>query len=1039
MIRRRASGRRHGRRAQRGVVLLALVLVLMVASSYVLIANLNTPQQRETERAIETQRALRMARDALLNYAVTYPDLNDRDDRGPGYLPCPDQGPNTTPSPVPTTYEDSLNDGTQESNCSESTGSALGRLPLKDIGLADLRDGAGERLWYAVSENFQYNQEDGYLINSEVPSGTIRVDSDEDIVAVIIAPGEALESQTARRGTDETTALLARDLYTVAGQYLEGDNALVGTGNAVYVTDYESGDFNDTVLAITRAELMEVVEQRVVNEVRGLLETYRDSYDAFPWVAPYADPKAGPRLVTGTHTGSDDSTTLLEDSDADFMAAGVAVNDVVWNMTDGSRGTVTAVTTNSLTIDDGLYFGTDNDFDRIDSDSDTSNHKDRYVVLLQNPAALYSGTAGAGSYNLFVRDSGGDFIVRGIRQGDIIDNLSDGSSGIVDTVQSNVLKLKSLTGGSISSFRSGHTFRIRSTLGRATAGSGVTTLVDAQADFTTAGIAAGDLLHNITTGAYALVDNVVSSTTLTVSDAVVDPDLTPGFAQDDFYEIARYNGDPDTASGQIPFHVPGQPFRTDLLLTWSTTAASGHVVTALQSNANSNYNTGRTNWASRTTGYADEVDVDDAVCLWLGKAVVSCRGTAVVGDYFTGTATTVTPVGSLVQIDNGGAVSYTNNGVGIGARVTTSGSEGIVHARTTSTLNVASVDGLPAFSIGAGEQFRAQVPSERCPNATYCPIPASPTSTSYTAGSGTDTATRTVCVDSWTGVDFQSAPTEVEVGDVIRRNSFTYDNPIGRVESVPSALCLVYTALAGGTVTTIPTDATFRVYSDFVDQRRYTFDLQLSGSYTTLADAGRRTRTVVDTTLKGDATNPFVTLEDTDEDGNVLGRTTVTVPVSGASGNITVSNIDFQWYEDDGDDDDGDGNDHDGDIDGIELPSWFIANRWHELIYISYSSELEPGGTGTCTSGVDCLTLWIDKDGEATTGEAAGFERRYTDRQAVVLLAGSELQNIDVQQDRTSGLFNSYFEEDNSDLDAVFETRLDSTLINDRAASVTAD
>ena len=63
---------------------------------------------------------------------------------GPGYLPCPDLD----------------DDGWAESTCGSQNGDSgqaqrLGRLPWKTLGLADLRDGSGERLWYAVSSKYK--------------------------------------------------------------------------------------------------------------------------------------------------------------------------------------------------------------------------------------------------------------------------------------------------------------------------------------------------------------------------------------------------------------------------------------------------------------------------------------------------------------------------------------------------------------------------------------------------------------------------------------------------------------------------------------------------------------------------------------------------------------------------------------------------------------------------------------------------------------------------------------------------------------------
>ena len=63
---------------------------------------------------------------------------------GPGYLPCPDLD----------------NDGWAEATCGSQNGDSgqaerLGRLPWKTLGLPDLRDGYGERLWYAVSSKYK--------------------------------------------------------------------------------------------------------------------------------------------------------------------------------------------------------------------------------------------------------------------------------------------------------------------------------------------------------------------------------------------------------------------------------------------------------------------------------------------------------------------------------------------------------------------------------------------------------------------------------------------------------------------------------------------------------------------------------------------------------------------------------------------------------------------------------------------------------------------------------------------------------------------
>jgi hypothetical protein len=95
----------------------------------------------EQHRLRATERALAQAREALLAYAADRP-IDAR--VGPGYLPCPDLD----------------DDGWAEATCGSLAGQLgqeqrLGRLPWKTLGLPDLRDGHGERLWYAVSTRYK--------------------------------------------------------------------------------------------------------------------------------------------------------------------------------------------------------------------------------------------------------------------------------------------------------------------------------------------------------------------------------------------------------------------------------------------------------------------------------------------------------------------------------------------------------------------------------------------------------------------------------------------------------------------------------------------------------------------------------------------------------------------------------------------------------------------------------------------------------------------------------------------------------------------
>ena len=121
---------------QRGIALLALAVILALVAVTALTAAI-ARTATGPRRAAASDPALATAREALIAHATSRP-LDEI--VGPGYLPCPDLD----------------DDGWAESTCGSLTGETgqwqrLGRLPWKTLGLPDLRDAFGERLWYAVS------------------------------------------------------------------------------------------------------------------------------------------------------------------------------------------------------------------------------------------------------------------------------------------------------------------------------------------------------------------------------------------------------------------------------------------------------------------------------------------------------------------------------------------------------------------------------------------------------------------------------------------------------------------------------------------------------------------------------------------------------------------------------------------------------------------------------------------------------------------------------------------------------------------------
>ncbi len=128
------------RARQRGSAFLLAMLLVFAAVGVVLAVEL-AASSTAAQRDRVSDRALAQAREALIAYAADRP-INAS--VGPGYLPCPDLD----------------DDGWAEATCGSQNGDSgqserLGRLPWKTLGLPDLRDGSGERLWYAVSSKYK--------------------------------------------------------------------------------------------------------------------------------------------------------------------------------------------------------------------------------------------------------------------------------------------------------------------------------------------------------------------------------------------------------------------------------------------------------------------------------------------------------------------------------------------------------------------------------------------------------------------------------------------------------------------------------------------------------------------------------------------------------------------------------------------------------------------------------------------------------------------------------------------------------------------
>ena len=101
-----------------------------------------------------------------------------------------------------------------------------------------------------------------------------------------------------------------------------------------------------------------MVEKRVLGEVSVALTDYRNTYNAYPWLSPFADPRSS--TLTGTASPGSAGVTL-SDTSTDFINLGVRPGDAVQNTTDGSSGIIATVTSTSVTVN-RLLGGASNTF-----------------------------------------------------------------------------------------------------------------------------------------------------------------------------------------------------------------------------------------------------------------------------------------------------------------------------------------------------------------------------------------------------------------------------------------------------------------------------------------------------------------------------------------------------------------------------------------------------------------------------------------------------------------------------------------------------
>jgi hypothetical protein len=243
----RYRSKRSGGGPQQGYAAILLIAVIGTAAGVWFATSVGANAVRN-ERERKTAAALALAKQALIGRAAI-------DNSLPGSLPCPDIVTHIAGSNIP-------DDGIADLFAGNKCPSYVGRLPWRTLGLADLRDADGERLWYALSPNFR---DFASLVRiNDTTLGTLSVSGATpltNVAAIVFSPGAVVGAQS-RNGTANQNNI---------ANYLDGVNA---SGGAAFVAQTADGNFNDRLATITVADLMAVVEKRVANEITAALNRY---------------------------------------------------------------------------------------------------------------------------------------------------------------------------------------------------------------------------------------------------------------------------------------------------------------------------------------------------------------------------------------------------------------------------------------------------------------------------------------------------------------------------------------------------------------------------------------------------------------------------------------------------------------------------------------------------------------------------------------------------------------------------------------------
>jgi hypothetical protein len=216
---------------QRGAALLVFMLIFFLAAGSWMLSQAGS-SRLPSEADKKTSAALAQAREALIGRAAA-------DNNRPGSLPCPAKD----------------DDGKAELLAGNECPVYVGRFPWKTLDLPELRDGDGHTLWYVLAR--EVRDDDSATHINPTLALSLKLDDTVNIAAIVFSAGQPLADQNGRPSN-------------AIADYLDGANRM----GSPYVSGPASATFNDKLIAISRDQLFNIVNRRIVGLFRTELGKY---------------------------------------------------------------------------------------------------------------------------------------------------------------------------------------------------------------------------------------------------------------------------------------------------------------------------------------------------------------------------------------------------------------------------------------------------------------------------------------------------------------------------------------------------------------------------------------------------------------------------------------------------------------------------------------------------------------------------------------------------------------------------------------------